>query len=647
MQILELVLYGNNGDKRSLPFRPGKVNIITGKSKSGKSAVGDIIEYCMGGKTCNIADGVVRENVAWYGLLLQCGVNHIFVARANPATGQQSTSFCYYEIGNESLTSPKRADFISNTNVEGIEGILTEAAGIKENIHIPDGDATRAPIAANIRHSLFYCFQSQDEIAARNVLFHRQSEPFIPQAIKDTLPYFLGAVSDNVLSLIEERKELSKQVSRLRRKLSEIENINDDGLGRAISLLTEAESVGLIPDTTGLANRDFYTIYNVLKNITLEDRVIPSEKLDKLSYLQTQLKIKEDELVNITNQIDDAKAGMRDASGFNIEANHQKTRLESIGLFDKLDFNAGKCPLCSGDLNPEPPSVAALKESIISLDRAISTVEKERPQLQRYIAQKEESASAIKRDISTIKAEIDGVYKQYDDEKQIEDLNKRRAKVYGRISYWLESTQIDNDPFELKTDLEADEEKLKNIDAQISNESVEERTISALSIISKDMTEWADQLDMEFAGSPYRLDINKVTVAVDRKRPIYLKEMGSASNWLGAHLITMFGLHKYFIEHKRPVPGFLFLDQPSQAYFPENSVKDEDMDIEAVSKVYGFIEQRVKAAKGNLQVIVVDHASLDENDFEQSTIEDWRSSDMNLVPVSWYQQLALAQKSEG
>lgn len=647
MQILELVLYGKNEDKRTLTLRPGKVNIITGKSKSGKSAVGDIIEYCIGGKTCNIADGVVRENVAWFGLLLQCGRNHIFVARENPAPGRQSTSFCYYEIGNDRLTSPASADFVSNTNVEGIEKILTEAIGISEIIHIPDEDETRAPISANIRHTLFYCFQSQDEIAARNVLFHRQSEPFIPQAIKDTLPYFLGSVSENILSLIEEEKQLTKIITRLRRQLSEKESINDDGLKRAISLLTEAESVGLISDTSGLATKDFNTIYNALKNNTLEDSKIPAEKIDKLSYLQTQLKIKEEELSTITNQIDDAKAGMRDATGFNVEANHQKVRLESIGLFDKLDFNAGKCPLCSGDLNPEPPSINALKNSIISLDRAIGTVERERPQLRRYIAQKEESVSAVKRDISTIKAEIDGIYKQYDDEKQIEDLNKRRAKVYVRISYWLESTQIDNDPFELKTDLEAAVEKLKNIDAQISNESVEERTISALSIISKDMTEWAEQLDMEFAGSPYRLDINKVTVAVDRKRPIYLKEMGSASNWLGAHLITMFGLHKYFIEHKRPVPGFLFLDQPSQAYFPENSVKDEDMDIEAVSKVYGFIEQRVKAAKGNLQVIVVDHASLDENDFEQSTIEDWRSSDMNLVPVSWYQQLALAQKSEG
>ena len=128
MQILELVLYGKNGQKRTLSFNPGKVNIIPGESKAGKSAVGDIIEYCMGGSSCNIAVGVVRDNVAWYGLLLQFNTNRIFVARKNPDPGRQSTSFCYYELGTD-IRSPEKADFSSNTNVEGIEKLLRSRAG--------------------------------------------------------------------------------------------------------------------------------------------------------------------------------------------------------------------------------------------------------------------------------------------------------------------------------------------------------------------------------------------------------------------------------------------------------------------------------------------------------------------------------------
>ena len=157
MQILELVLYGKNGQKRTLSFNPGKVNIIPGESKAGKSAVGDIIEYCMGGSSCNIAVGVVRDNVAWYGLLLQFNTNRIFVARKNPDPGRQSTSFCYYELGTD-IRSPEKADFSSNTNVEGIEKLLTKQIGISENIHMPEDDESRDPLEANIRHALFFFF---------------------------------------------------------------------------------------------------------------------------------------------------------------------------------------------------------------------------------------------------------------------------------------------------------------------------------------------------------------------------------------------------------------------------------------------------------------------------------------------------------
>jgi len=168
MQIQELILYGNNEEVRHLVFRTGKVNIITGASKTGKSAVGDIIEYCLGGNTCKIADGIVRENVSWYGLILQFDHEQVFVARKNPKVGQKSTFECYFEVGG-CVTPPKKtSDIISNTNVKGIETALSNRIGITENLNIPNEGDTRKPLTANIRHALFYCFQGQGEIANQN-----------------------------------------------------------------------------------------------------------------------------------------------------------------------------------------------------------------------------------------------------------------------------------------------------------------------------------------------------------------------------------------------------------------------------------------------------------------------------------------------
>ena len=217
MHILELIIYNKDGKRRQLIFKPGQMNIITGKSKSGKSVVGDIIDYCLGSKDCNISVGTVRESVSWYGLLLQFDDGRMFVARHNPDTGIQSTGDCYVETG-ANIESPEKADFESNINYSNVVKMLSGRIGIEENINIPQDGQTRDSLEASIRHALFYCIQSQDEIAAKNHLFHKQSQPFVTLAIKDSLPYFLGAVNGQVLKLEAELKRKKREHKRLSQK---------------------------------------------------------------------------------------------------------------------------------------------------------------------------------------------------------------------------------------------------------------------------------------------------------------------------------------------------------------------------------------------------------------------------------------------
>ena len=80
-QILKIVLYSTNGATRVLALRPNAVNIITGASKTGKSALIHIVNYCLGRKTSNIPEGVILQSVSWFGVHLLRGEDELAQAR--------------------------------------------------------------------------------------------------------------------------------------------------------------------------------------------------------------------------------------------------------------------------------------------------------------------------------------------------------------------------------------------------------------------------------------------------------------------------------------------------------------------------------------------------------------------------------------
>ena len=637
MQIKELIIYGKNGKRRTLPFRMGEVNIITGKSKSGKTAIGAIIEYCLGGTSCNISDGIVRDNSDWYALLLQFMNEQVFIARKNPLPSQQSTGVFYLEVGSD-ITIPDTCDFIPNQNVEGIEETLTKRLGISENINIPPGNQSRPPLSANIRHALYYCFQYQDEIASPKNLFHRQQEDFITQAIRDTLPYFLGIVNEENLALESERVQLRRQITIEKRRLDESLSLRGGGVSRAISLFSESKEVGLLPKDEVVDFDDYDAVKSVLERVDIwQPAPFETIGMDRLSYLQSELSGCESELQNLNIEIDEARLFSGASNSYDAAVKHQALRLNSIGLFEQIDFAPNHCPFCSSEFGESKiPNVESVKTAIINLNKEIEGIEKERPKIHKHLNSLEEKRQGLRNKIQSIRSEIDGVYEQNQSAKNYQDLMARRARVVGRISLWLESIgAFDNYGGKQET-IRRLESRLDEIEKLLNRDDLQERLISALNRIAVDMSLWAKDLKLEHGEHPFRLDMGKVTVVVDKPdRPIPLRQLGSGANWVGVHLVTYFALHKFFIEANRPVPNFIFIDQPSQVYFPsEREGHGQDWDM--IRELYNFIFDRVKNLNNRLQVIIVDHASIENKKFLKAVNEDWHNVNDNLIPVDWY-----------
>lgn len=80
--IKSIVIFNKNGDKRIVPLKQG-VNIITGESKTGKSALVEIIDYCLCSTQCTIPKGKITDFSYLFTLIMVIGEQTYIIARYN------------------------------------------------------------------------------------------------------------------------------------------------------------------------------------------------------------------------------------------------------------------------------------------------------------------------------------------------------------------------------------------------------------------------------------------------------------------------------------------------------------------------------------------------------------------------------------
>jgi energy-coupling factor transporter ATP-binding protein EcfA2 len=98
LTILKVILWPKDTSHapRIIPFEPGRINIISGESGSGKSTITWIIDYCLGSEKCSIPVGLIRNVTGWFGLHLRLANTEMIVARRNPGD-QQATEDMYWD----------------------------------------------------------------------------------------------------------------------------------------------------------------------------------------------------------------------------------------------------------------------------------------------------------------------------------------------------------------------------------------------------------------------------------------------------------------------------------------------------------------------------------------------------------------------
>lgn len=633
-------IYSYDGECRTVTFQRDGLNIITGRAKTGKSSIIDILDYCFGRSECYVAEGVIRRHVSWFAVEIENGEDVLFVARRNPDADKTTSPDIFIRRGTFDEL-PNYPDLTKNITEDALIRLLTRFTGIAENEHRPL-TGTRGPLQATIRHALFLCFQKQDEIASRDRLFHRQGDQFIPQAIKDTIPYFLGAVDEDHFLRQNELDDARSNLRSLESRKEALKKNTEDALQRVRKFILDAKRVGLIDQS--FETQDSSAAISELKKAVTND-VDSSTIVSGASGLIVRL---QNELETLRRQFEDVQIDARatrhfvsEQTSYSREATEQKSRLASLGLFKGSSEDDQHCPVCESSLEVPTPTAKELNESLEKLQRQLDAVASESPHLQSRIDELNKKSEELQKTIIATQRNLERAYADDERARSQRDQVIERARVMGRIGAFLDQTTASEENENLDQLIEAAKRKVDALMAKVSADDIGQRIDTFLNLISDYMTQYAKDLGLEHAEGRIRLDLKKLTVVADTfTGPIPLNRIGSGENWIGYHVVTHLAMHRWFREQNRPVPGILVFDQPTQAHYPPEADHDgridvlQDADRRAVHNLFELMKEATSDIGQNYQIIVLDHAHLDDDWFEAAIVEEWRGA-RALVPEHW------------
>jgi hypothetical protein len=643
MQLVALGVYSRSGERRDVMFRQGALNILTGKSKTGKSAILDIAEYCLGRDTVTIPTGVISNTASWYYVLVQFANDRVLICRPNPESA--STSRAMVRTGGLDLEAPSYDELEVNADTDVVRDTLSERLGVETFTVEPESGSLRASFDVSVRQALFYCFQSQGEIASRDLLFHRQAERDIETTIRDTLPYFLGAATPEQAALHRQLVAARRTLQRTLNTIAAAEADLAQQDSRITHLIESAVTLEILPSDAAIGASQ--GVRSLLERVLAHDEPTDSTEASEVPIRRQALAEEERTLRTRIREIDDRVEMLQRLQGEQTDAKqeteYQVQRLRALDvLIPTSDLNSGDvtvCPLCEQGMSHPDETIDELRATLARLEQRLASSTGVSSRRDATIQRLRNSRAPLLEGLQETLVELDAIAQQESAIASGKDRRERVAFLQGRVSQELErGVDIVGDLSELRAAERRYRGQVARLEELADKDNPDALMRAALDSVSELMTDYARALQLEGSEHYVRLDPVQLTVVVQSPGGrVPLARMGSAENWVGYHLVAHLALHHWFSTQDRPVPRFVMLDQPTQAFFPEEVVDaadDENADWEAVRRQFALMRDVVRALDGDLQIIVSDHANLADHWFQDAVIDNWRNG-VALIPADW------------
>lgn len=638
--IHEIGVIDKQGKKHPVKFKKG-LNVVTGKSSTGKSALIEIFDYCFGSAENTIPKGVITTSAAIYYVALSINDQDMVIAR-DPGLSKKAffrsaevfnSDDIEYEYFNVNYFRPLD-DF-----KKFLRGFFLDIDDVDESLAARATRRFNAKAATpSIRSFSSFILQHQNLVANKHALFYRFDEKEKRDQAIDHTKIFLGLVDQKYFHLSQEYERLTLEVKRLERQKETNKRTSDNYKQNVEPVLSQLYAM------MGFKEEPL-SLQTVLRNPQVGkdrlDKIIVPEKInynsDAVTHRYNQLKLERTQKTGALRKL------QQQAASIDKHIQEEERFVDNVSKFSvpkHVHISASVCPFCHTEKNTLRESAEKLQQAIIKVSQNLAHARPMKAKFQSSLVEVQRSIEIFDKELTVLSqqiAELEKTEKELDKQKSLyESILMQKAKLF----VLLDTLNMADDA-ELEKQIEKLKKQIKDINKGLKQYDVQKGLENASKKVNEYMAEIGSHFEFEASYQPINLHFSFETFDLYHLTPndekIYLRSMGSGANWLYTHVTLFLALHKYFAElgEKCAIPSIIFFDQPTQVYFPnfnrDNSAsfKDQksqeteqrknsdvtqsvDEDIKAVENLFSQLSiycNKMEQRNGfSPQIIVTDHA---------------------------------------
>lgn len=216
-RIKEIGLF--QSEKKDIVQFKEDINLISGQSNTGKSSIGEIIDYCFGSST-KIPGAKISNEPELFCVSLILNNNHLILAR-NRFQGNEyeGKKYIFLKKSNqEFLLKNISLDFFVENQLNYFT--LEDFLSLEITKYFPKFPPKtrlegREMVRPTVRDMPPFMFQVQDTIKAKSHLFYQMNKGGKVRGIKRDFELFLGLIDFKLYDKINRKNELNKELKKL------------------------------------------------------------------------------------------------------------------------------------------------------------------------------------------------------------------------------------------------------------------------------------------------------------------------------------------------------------------------------------------------------------------------------------------------